>query len=63
MKYAITIYLAGTGAALAHGGHDPSLPQTGLAHWLAAPTHAPGLILLAAVLGGLAVWRAARRPD
>ncbi|KGM87029.1 hypothetical protein rosmuc_03330 [Roseovarius mucosus DSM 17069] len=63
MKYAITIYLAGAGAALAHGGHDLSLPQEGLAHWLAAPVHAPGLILLAAVLGGLAVWRVARRRE
>lgn len=63
MKYAITIYLAGTGAALAHGGHNPALPQEGLAHWLAAPVHAPGLILLAAVLGGLALWRAACRRD
>jgi hypothetical protein len=63
MKYAITIYLAGTGAALAHGGHDPSLPQSGLSHWLAAPVHAPGLILLVAVLGGLAIWRVARQRD
>ena len=63
MKYAITIYLAGAGAAFAHGGHDLSLPQEGLAHWLAAPVHAPGLILLAAVLGGLAVWRVARRRE
>lgn len=63
MKYAITIYLAGTGAALAHGGHDQALPQEGLAHWLASPVHGQGLILLAAVLGGLAVWRAARNRD
>jgi len=63
MKHVITIYLAGTGAALAHGGHDAALPQEGLLHWLAAPVHAPGLILLAVVLGGLAVWRATRRRD
>ncbi|ARE82270.1 hypothetical protein RTM1035_11480 [Roseovarius sp. TM1035] len=63
MKYAITMYLAGAGAALAHPGHDLNLPQEGVSHWLAAPVHAPGLILLAAVLGGLAVWRAARNRD
>ncbi|WP_210877007.1 hypothetical protein [Roseovarius autotrophicus] len=61
MKHAVIIWLASAGGAFAHEGHDMTLPQEGAVHWLMAPVHAPGLVLLAVVLAGLALLRARRR--
>ncbi|MCR8723101.1 hypothetical protein [Frigidibacter sp. ROC022] len=50
MKHAMTVYLLGAGAALAHGGHEEAIEQGG-AHWLTAGDHLIVLLLAGIVLG------------
>ena len=42
---------------LAHPGHDHQAPQTGIMHWLLAPTHAIPIVACLGLAVGFAIWK------
>lgn len=43
--------------AFGHPGHDHHLPQSGILHWLLAPTHAIPILVGLGLIVGFAVWK------
>ncbi|MFN7876789.1 MAG: hypothetical protein ACK5PB_15820 [Pirellula sp.] len=42
---------------VAHPGHDHHAPQTGIMHWLLAPTHAALILACLGLAFGFAIWK------
>ncbi|MCU0711053.1 MAG: hypothetical protein MUC43_03265 [Pirellula sp.] len=43
--------------ACAHPGHDHHAPQSGIMHWLLAPTHALPILGCLGLFVGFAIWK------